>query len=299
MSAGVPTPSPALGRLLAFNAATSFGLITTCARLAYDGGSDPITVVAFRCMVAIVAAVAVIAAFHKPMRLPREALLPALGATIGQAGMSICYLSSVAFIPVSLAALIFYTHPLMVAVAARRIGGAANIPHFAVFLVAFAGLFLALGPSFGNLDWHGVALALTAALFTTMLYVCGASAMRHVGSIPLAFVANVGSLPFFIVAVLMVGGPAIPETASAWSGFAGTGVFFAIAIISQFAAIRFGGAATTALLLNLEPLISITAAALLLGERLSGGQYAGVFLVLVALMVAGRTRGRTRTRPGS
>jgi len=51
-------------------------------------------------------------------------------------------------------------------------------------------------------------------------------------------------------------------------------------------AVRFGGALRTALIFNLEPVIAILSAMLLLGEALSPLQSAGVALVFAALTLA-------------
>ncbi len=282
------------GRLWALVSATSFGLITTCARLAYDGGSNPITVAIFRSLVAVVAMATLVIVRGRPMRLSAAAWRPLMGVSLGMAVTNICYLGAVSLIPVGLAALLFYTFPLMVA-AGRwgRDGGAAR-PSAAAFVVAFAGLALALGPSLGDLDWRGIVLALMAAAGTWLVFHSGARAVQHMDSMTLSLFSNLGSLPIVAAAIFFMGGLAVPAGAGAWAGFVGTGAFFAVAILAMFVAIRMAGETSSALLMNLEPLVSIAAAAVLLGERLTPLQYLGAALVLAALMLSGRKR----TRPG-
>src|SRR3546814_9305247 len=81
------------------------------------------------------------------------ALWPVAGIALGQLGITIGYLSAVAYIPVSLAALVFYAYPVLVAgllplTGRGRVGWTAGL----AFIAAFAGLALALAPSFTTLD---------------------------------------------------------------------------------------------------------------------------------------------------
>ena len=63
-------------------------------------------------------------------------------------------------------------------------------------------------------------------------------------------------------------------------------VLFVIGQLFLFAATINIGSAQTSVLLNLELLVSIAAAMLLLGERLQPAQSAGVIVVLMALFLA-------------
>ena len=295
MNIGTHTASSMrLGRICALVSATLLGLITTCARFAYDGGSNPITVVTFRCLVAVVATAILVAALRQPMRLSGGAWLPIIGASLGLTVTSICYLGAASLMPVGLAALLFYTYPLMVAAGRWRRDDGPGRPSAVAFVVAFAGLALALGSSVEDLDWRGIALALMAATGSWLMFHSVARAVRHRDPMTVSLFSHVGSLPVIVAATFFMGGPAIPTTTTAWAGFIGAGVCFAVAVLTVFVAIRMAGEAPSALLMNLEPLVSIAAAAILLGERLTPLQYLGAFLVLSALMFSGRVR----TRPG-
>jgi drug/metabolite transporter (DMT)-like permease len=279
------------GRFWALVSATLLGLNTTFARLAYDGGSNAITVVTFRCLLAIVATAILVAALRQSMRLSAGAWLPVIGSSLGLTVTSVCYLAAASLIPVGLAALLFYTYPLMVA-AGRW--GRDDGPSAVIFVVAFAGLALSLGPSLEDLDWRGIALALMAATGAWLMFHSAARAVRHRDPMTVSLLSNVGCLPIVAGATFFMGGPAIPVGAAAWAGFMGASVCFAVAVLTVFIAIRMAGQTASALLMNLEPLVSIIAAAIFLGERLTMLQYLGASLVLMALLFSGRIR----TRPG-
>src|SRR5262245_3810849 len=109
--AGVPISGEVTGlgvALGAFSAAT-FAFGTTFALLAYRGGSNPLTIVLVRITVFVLVVGASRVFAGRVMRLSRPALL-ATGWMAGTLAMvSLGYQGSVAFIPVNLAALIFYT----------------------------------------------------------------------------------------------------------------------------------------------------------------------------------------------
>ena len=94
--------------------------------------------------------------------------------------MSAGYLGAVAYIPVSLAALIFYTFPFYVAVLASLTGREPMTrTKAAALVVAFAGLILALGPSFDELNWRGIACGVAGSLAMGTAVTFGGPVMRQ------------------------------------------------------------------------------------------------------------------------
>jgi drug/metabolite transporter (DMT)-like permease len=61
-------------------------------------------------------------------------------------------------------------------------------------------------------------------------------------------------------------------------------VFYGLGYLMLSAAIHFIGKTMTALLSNLEPLVSIISAALILGETMSGVQYFGGLVLMISLV---------------
>jgi drug/metabolite transporter (DMT)-like permease len=266
-----------------------YGAITPFAPIAYDDGATPLTIVALRSAVFALAIGAFLAFRGDGITLPRRAWF----ATMIFAGFMVLwaysYMASVAYIPVSLAVLVFFTFPLLVAVLAAITGHERMTIFKAVALVvAFAGLTLALGPSWGTLDWRGVAFALAAAVIGASAYIFVTPIFRNYDLMQVSFLTHVwmtlaaltygliardfalprsmeGQLPVLIVIVLYVG------AFSFWA--------LAMPLI---------GPVRTAGMMNLEPVISIALAALILGERLTWVQLGGAALVLVALVLIAR-----------
>ncbi len=72
-----PVPEKEVGAaapLIGLASAASFGLMTVLARLAYDGGSEPLTLTAIRSVVGVLAVVAVIPVFRQDLAVPRLAM---------------------------------------------------------------------------------------------------------------------------------------------------------------------------------------------------------------------------------
>lgn len=272
------------GFALALFSAFMFAMNTPVAALAYADSVTPITLVAFRSLVAGLFALA----FVLWMRVP--GLRDLLGrrafwvATLGMALQGMCYFASVAYIPVGLAAMILYTWPLLVAIFEPLIGGQRlTALRLVCFLVAFLGLALAIGPDFDSLDLRGIALAFMGAC-SLPLYVLGSRMLLAETKLPVLIAGtNIGAAAIALAAAPLLGGLSFGTTDGALIASLTVIVIYAAAILSQVAALRVFPASSFAMLFNLEPVISIAAGAVLLGETLTGAQYGGGAVVLTAL----------------
>lgn len=281
-----------LGTALVALSALAFGCITTLSRLAYDGGATPAALVLLRSAVFVVLVGLFLGMRGRRLRLPPRLLPATLWLGAAMLAMSVGYLASVAFIPVSLAALIFYTYPLVVPLLAAA-AGRERLTAFKLIAAAtaFAGLGLALGPGFAALDPRGVALALTASVGVALAVTFSGPVVR--GNDPLAINLYVNLWILLAVAgyAAAAGGIAWPATAGAVAAAAGATLLFVVAIGSWFAAAPMIPPVRVALLFNIEPLVSIAAAAMLLEERLSPLQLAGAAIALGAVALV-TLRGR-------
>lgn len=286
-----------IGRLFALGSASFLGLNTSLARLAYEGGSNPETVVFVRILLTTAAVALLILVTRRHFSLSRAAILPVFGVGFSVVFQGTAYLSSVAFIPVGLAVLLFYTYPLLVAVASWIIDKQEiDRGRMIAFLIAFGGIGLAVGPSFNVLDWRGIVLALMGAFGVMSIFLCTGQALKHANSVSISFYSNLFAIPLMAVTMLAMNGYQAPGTTIGVVGLSGVCVLYALAILMQYAAIHSIGKSMTALLSNVEPLVSIAAGAILLGETLTGIQYLGGLTVVSALVVsdwmARRSRGR-------
>lgn len=276
-----------LGLALAVTSAVGYGLMITATRLTYDAGSNPVTLICIRALVPTLMLAAVMLIRRSSFVLAPGAFWPVAGVALGQLGITIGYLSAVAFIPVSLAALVFYAYPILVAALLAmtghsRVGWAAAL----AFAAAFAGLALALAPSFAVLDLRGLGFALCATLAGTLLLLAADRLPPAQEMLPLGFYMNLVALAVVGPFALASGGFTLPGTATGWGALTFVCLGYLVAFFAMIGAVRYAGPLRAALVLNLEPVVAIGGAILVLGEALSAVQVLGVGLVFTALTLS-------------
>jgi len=282
-------PVLSAGFVLALGAASCYGVHISLAALAYGGGANAGAVILLRMSVTAAAMALAVLWMRRSFRVPSEVRLRLFGATLGVFGVTIGLLCSILFIPVSLMTVIFYTYPLMVAAITPAIGGGAPTrAQMVAFPLAFLGLFLALGPEAGGLDWHGVAFAVLAAVSSTWLFLISPRLLAAYDVFGVSFYVTLGCALLVLPALPLLGGLALPATDQGWAGLLGVAILFVSATGLHFAALRRTSPVLAALAFNMEPVTTIAGATVLLGERLGLGQLGGVALVLGALVLATR-----------
>jgi drug/metabolite transporter (DMT)-like permease len=287
--ATVPVPSRAraywLGTLAAILTPALFGSVTTLSKLAYESGTTPQSLVLARSLVFVIAIGALLRPLRRPLLLSRDGLRGSLLIAASTVVMSLGYLGSVAYIPVTLSAIIFFTFPLLVGLLAALTGRERlSLAKVFTLLLAFSGLVLALGPHFDSLDIRGIlcsAIASTAMALTIAF--SGPILQRHD---PLTMNVYINIWMTLVVAVVFyfAGGLAWPTTAEGYAASAAVCVLYVAAFTSWLLSLRLISPVRVATLFNLEPLVTITVAYVALSERLTVVQSVGVVLVLGAIM---------------
>ncbi len=105
------------GRLAALGSAASFGTVAPLAGYAYAAGASPGTVVAARLLFGLGGAVAAVALLNRPWRLPRAEWRGTVAVAVAWIVVTVAYMASFYYIPVSLAVLVFFTFPVQIALA--------------------------------------------------------------------------------------------------------------------------------------------------------------------------------------
>lgn len=277
------------GLTLALIAAASLAFITTFAKLSYQNGATPFTLITFRALVGVFILLALARFFEGPLRIGRNNLPVVLLAGLGLGMITTGYMSSVAYIPVGLAALIFYLFPLvLLAYEAIRDKRRPGIRRITTFGLAFVGLALALGPSMENLDPRGVALAFGGGLGSMVLFIAGQKASSSLGPLTISAGANIVILPFVAIMMVSLDAFSLPVNQTGWTALMGAGVAYLIGVSGQMAAVRWAAPSESALVHNIEPVISIAIAWFLLNETLGPVQLVGVAVVIVAISYGSR-----------
>lgn len=291
-------PSASGGFLLALAGAAAYGFNITFARIAaFEGVQGPLMVV-FRVVVMLALAVGMALVLRGGLSVATRDR-PALGVLgVASAGVGICYLSSVAFIPVTVAAVVFYTYPVLIVLLSPFVEGKRlSPPLLGVAALAFVGIVLVLGPAFDSLDPRGLALAFGASLSAVAQFFA-ATRCAGVGAAPKVFWVHVICLPAALAAALATGGLRGPEAllAAPWAVALTIGGFV-LGFVFQMAALGRVSAVAGGLAFCLEPVVAALTSALVLGERLAPVQYAGGALVIGAIMANVALQGRRPAKP--
>ena len=275
-----------LGLALLLLSALMFSLHNALARLAYDEGVAPTTINAARTTAVLLMFVLMFGAQGQWPRVPRAAWL-AFAVTV------FCYslhnpllLIAFKFIPVSLAILVLYLYPLLVAFMAAAIGQERlRRRTLAAAAVAFAGVALVLEIGGVALDWRGLALAAVSAAALAANIVGAAQLNRHMRALAVPFALSMVGTAVFIALMLADGGPTLPASVHGWWILAGATLTSPAAIIAFYFALPRAGAPRSSLAMNVEPVITVLLAVWLLGESLGWIQIAGAVLIIGALAV--------------
>lgn len=276
---------PRLGRLYALGSASAFGAVAPFAGLAYAGGASPGAVVLARLLFGLVTGALAVAMLRRPWLPRRRAWRATVLVAVAWITLTVAYMSSFYFIPVSLAVLIFFTFPVLIAVVAPLVDG--HRPRaitVGAALAAFTGLALALGPEVEGLDWRGCGLAFAGALGAMSAFILTRHLVVEQDMFSFSLHLHALCVAAVIAALLLVGAPDLPSGASGWVGLLGVGLFYAVAVLLQFGAIRLAGPTRASVVFNAEPIITMLGAALMLGEYLGPWQVGGAALVIGAVL---------------
>ncbi|WP_029354613.1 DMT family transporter [Bosea sp. 117] len=296
-SAHAARPEASAGLLAAAVSASLYGISAPFARMAAEANLIGADLILWRVGVMVcVLGLATWVLGRRPLA-PRAAWPGVLlfAATVLMVGT--CYLSAVAFIPVGIAVVIFYTFPLIILLVSPFIDRRRPTPaQFVAFALAFAGLVLAIGPQWTTLDPRGLALAAMASVACAVQVFTGSRVGRRLDPLTFAFSAQLVVVPGVFLVALAFGGPAGPEAlGAALKPLSVIVLTYIAAFVLQLRAMRLAAPSAVGLVFTLEPVIAIATAAALLGEKLVTSQYMGVALVLAGLVVAvapGASKGR-------
>jgi drug/metabolite transporter (DMT)-like permease len=289
---------PSSGTLLCLGSAAAFGAMAVLGKLAYDEGVTVGTLLAARFTIAAALFWALLLARGRAAELrslTRRDLVTAvaLGAC-GYAAQAGGFFAALTRIDASLLALLLYTYPALVAVAAVAIGRERfDGRRAAALTLASAGLVLVLaGAGTGALDPLGVGLALGAALvYTTYILVGEGVAGRVRPSLLSALVATGAAVS------LTAGSAALGQlhpgavTAAGWGWLACLAVVSTVGAVSMFfAGLARVGPTSASILSMLEPVVTVALAYAVFGELLGPAQVVGGALVLAAVPVLNARR---------
>ena len=297
---GIAVEAWAVGPALCLFSAACFGAMAIFGKLAYAAGVSPGALLLLRFTVAAVllglllalrpglrttSAVSASPAGTSRVRLVVTAL--GLGA-VGYATQATLYFSALQRIDASLVALVLYTYPALVTVAAAALGREALTPgRLAALVVASAGTVLVLlGAGGFSVDRIGVALAFGAAVTYTGYILVADTAVHRLSPVVLAALVMTGASAALAVRSIATGGIDLRFESAGWVWIACIAVMSTVmAMLAFFAGLRRTGPSTAAILSTFEPVVTTALAALTLNEFLTPVQLVGGLIVLSSVAV--------------
>ena len=200
---------------------------------------------------------------------------------------SIFFVSAVKYISAGLTTLLFFIHPILVAVLSYFGGDELSRGTAVAVLVSFGGLLLVLGTSLGKVNMLGVALSLAAAVCYTGFVMLGNRVIEDVDTVVMTSFVSLFTLTALLPLTFIFGGLGIPTTVNGWLAAAGCGIVTSnIALFTFFAGITAVGATTATILSNVEPVTTVALSALLFSQHLTGMQFLGGVLILAGGSIA-------------
>ena len=187
-------------------------------------------------------------------------------------------------VAVPIAILSYFVYPLLTGIVGAAIG-LERLPlvSAAAAVVALLGLALMLGTDTAHLAWMGVGLAIGAALCRVATLLVTRAALSQADSRLTTWYSMLSSTAALLAVSVVLGAPTLPQTGTGWVGFFGVCVCSTISILALFASTVRIGAFRTALIMNLEPVVSTLLSIVVLDEVLTPLQFLGGAIMVLAL----------------
>ncbi|MGI9370229.1 MAG: DMT family transporter [Ruegeria sp.] len=280
-----------LGISMALLSAILIAMAPNAAKIAYQEGANPLAVVVLRHVVGAVFVALILTVRSQWPKNGWPTFRKSAAAGMAQVVAAFGLLGSVAYIDVSLAALIFYLHPFLISVVESFRGNLRLTPlRLICILGATAGLTLVLGVSLEFLNPIGVGLSFVGMASATIWVLLGARLSQEVGPFPAGFYMTVWSIIYLLF--LAFAGPYLgvnghmefSSSTLGWIAILGAGATTTLGLILFFVGAVIIGAGRAALLSLSEPVFAIFLAIILVHEWLTAWQWVGVAVVVGCLV---------------
>lgn len=283
------TPAPTasrdtLGIAFILLSGTGVVLLPTTAKLAFESGSNLLTVALARGLIATAILFAVALLAGRQLRLPRDLFRSSL--VVGLAGAAFVFgmFGAILSIQISLAILILYLFPIVLALYQHLTGVTRLQPMQWLWgLVALTGLAIILGVRFEQVSFTGVGLALLAMLSSVVITLENVKVTARTGSLVSNLYMSLWTLGIFAIALLLFGEILQPQTTTGWAGLFGNGIAYCVSWVAFFAGASILGATRASMITLVEPLLAALFAWLIFSETLAPLQWVGFAIVLIAL----------------
>lgn len=272
------------GYLVVLVSALAFAGNNALTVVAYEGGATPLTLITFRMIFTLAALAAILWLMGATIRLPARERYAALALGALNGTMAYCLVSAFHHIAVGLAVLVFYLYPVFTGLGAWLTGQERLNRGLVVGLAGgFVGLALAIEVTGEVGNTTGLLFAAAAAVMMAVTALLSARYMSTGNARAVILHMHISSSALFVVISLIAGHLALPTTTQSWAGLGGVLVLYTLAVTAFFSGIAYVGAVRASLVMNLEPVASITLGFVLLGQLLTPRQLLGAAIVIAAV----------------
>ncbi|GAA1697499.1 hypothetical protein MMUR_28560 [Mycolicibacterium murale] len=275
------------GTVLLLISATVFGLMPVLTKLAYDRGMSVTQLLPVRFLLAAAGLAIVVGILERGrLRLTREQFTGAVALGVLFALQTGAFLVALQTIRASVAVLLLFTFPMMVAVAGWVFLGRPVVARTVLALgLGFFGLFLAVGQLTAG-SWTGMALALASAVLNAAYFLFAENELNTAPTLVVCVIGLMVTAIVYTVGVLVIGGKAVPDGSTEWAIVVALACVPLIGLPTLLIGVLELGAVSGAAISAWEPVVSIAAAVGVLSEPFSPVQVCGAVLVVAAVVLA-------------
>ncbi len=265
--------------------AFSFACADVLIKVTFRAGADALTASTLRGIVGLAFLMLWLPFAQKSAPVTPRARRIALALGILFAANVFLVFKAVEVIEVPIAILTYFVYPLLTGISAAAVGLEPLSWKGAVAaLIAFVGLGVMLGAHPGGLALAGVVAALAAAACRVLLLLLTRALLQGVDPLAITLYSMVSSTVLFGLASLVLLDWQPPATVLGWVAVIALGISVMGGILGVFASTGRIGPFRTALFMNLEPLLTTIASAVVLGEVITPVQALGGAVMLGALV---------------
>lgn len=280
--------------------ATGFSTLAIFIKLAYAAGANTLTIMTVRFLLASLLLWIILAWRNVNPRLSSTLTIQLfLAGFIFYGAMSALFCLSLLYLPASLAAMILYTHPVLVTILSVLIGDETfNWRKGLALTTSFAGLSLVLGISFDTVRPLGIVLALGSALFYAIYIVLSNRLLKKVDTLLASTYICSAAATAFTLVCFAAGDFVYQLPPQGWLAMVSIALFATfLAILCFFAGLSRLGASNTSIVSTIEPAITVILSAALLNESIALVQIGGGILILAGIVILQTRSGSNEAQP--
>lgn len=272
------------GVIMVAVSATAFGVMPIFARFAYSTGANAMTVLFFRFFIAGLIMLGIM--YAKGLSFPRGKTLLGLMVMggLGYVGQSSAYFTALNYASASLVALLLYLYPALVtALAALVLKEKITKAQIRALVAALAGTALIVGWEISG-QFIGIILGISAALLYSVYITAGSRIIPKGDVLPATTVIILSAAAVFGL-INLSQGLQLPSTAEGFIYMILVAVVgTVIALVTFFVGMEKIGPTSASTISTLEPVVTIIAAVIFLGEKMYVHNYIGGALILGAIV---------------